>query len=156
MAKREEATCEGMVTSSPGSNKVRCTPTTAAAVTSATFIIKEARAQPAIGRGPGVGLSFAVVGAQAACAAFAGFCVSRSGCESASVRGGAGESAGSRSLRSGDEGTSAPVALQRSRDCVPSGADLRANLQRRISAFGSRMLLRSRAASSSRALSSPR
>eukprot|EP00965_Chrysotila_dentata_P183918 6072401-Pleurochrysis_carterae.AAC.1 len=104
----EEATCEGMVTSTPGSNKVRCTPTTAAAVTSATFIIKEARAQPEIGRGPGVGLSFTAVGARAAGAAFAGFCVSRSGRESASVRGGAGESVASRSLRSGDEGTSAP------------------------------------------------
>eukprot|EP00965_Chrysotila_dentata_P070847 2341909-Pleurochrysis_carterae.AAC.1 len=72
----EEATCKGMVTSSPGSNRVRCTPTTAAAVTSATFINNEARAHPAIGRGPGVGLSIAAAGAQAAGAAFAGFSVS--------------------------------------------------------------------------------
>eukprot|EP00965_Chrysotila_dentata_P164852 5443143-Pleurochrysis_carterae.AAC.1 len=102
-----EATREGTATSAPGSNMVRCTPTTTAAVTSATFITKEARAQPAIGCGLGAELSLTAVGAQAAGAVFAGFCVSISGCESALVRDGAGESAGSRSLRGGDEGTSA-------------------------------------------------
>eukprot|EP00965_Chrysotila_dentata_P245280 6206461-Pleurochrysis_carterae.AAC.1 len=154
IAQMVEATREGSASSAPGSNMVRCTPTTKAAVTSATFIIREASAQPAIGRGLGVEPSLTVVGAPAAGAAFSGFRVSRSGSESALAR--VGGSAGSWTLRGGGEGTSVAGVSQRSRGRAPSDAVLRASFQRRISAFGSRMLSRSRATSSSRALSSPR
>eukprot|EP00965_Chrysotila_dentata_P006555 213843-Pleurochrysis_carterae.AAC.1 len=50
-AQRVEAMRVGSATSTPGSNMVRCTPTTSAAVTRATFNIREARAHPATGRG---------------------------------------------------------------------------------------------------------
>eukprot|EP00965_Chrysotila_dentata_P160202 5290566-Pleurochrysis_carterae.AAC.3 len=50
-AQRVEAMRVGSAPGTPGSNIVRCTPTTSAAVTRATFIIREASAHPATGRG---------------------------------------------------------------------------------------------------------
>eukprot|EP00965_Chrysotila_dentata_P147139 4858600-Pleurochrysis_carterae.AAC.1 len=50
-AQRVDAMRAVSAPSAPGSNMARCTPTTSAAVTSATFIIKEASAHPATGGG---------------------------------------------------------------------------------------------------------
>eukprot|EP00965_Chrysotila_dentata_P209134 6185112-Pleurochrysis_carterae.AAC.4 len=50
IAQMAETKCEGSAPCAPGSNTKRCTPMTTAVVTIATFIIGDARAQPATGR----------------------------------------------------------------------------------------------------------
>eukprot|EP00965_Chrysotila_dentata_P140720 4652270-Pleurochrysis_carterae.AAC.1 len=59
---------EGSVPDLPGSNMIRCTPTTTADVTRATFTIRETRAQPATGCRTAWALSTTGVAALGACA----------------------------------------------------------------------------------------
>eukprot|EP00965_Chrysotila_dentata_P169165 5585872-Pleurochrysis_carterae.AAC.1 len=126
---------------------VRCTPMTKAAVRKVTFINREARAHPATGRTLVGEPSWVAAETWTAGAWSAGICALRFGGVSSSSRAGPGASAGSRSLRCGG-GAGCPVAAASRllRDFALSATATCADLHRRISAFGSVMLSRSRAA----------